>query len=244
MKWYAFLLPWIFFGAMTDMIPSPDDSLVSKAALGQTPIGAWTLKSGSIIRTLVIVDGYLSLTEFNIEQKKFNYTTGGTVARVDRKLQGKTEFHSADKALAGLSFAWPMEINETTLTINRNGVSEIYARIDDGKGPLAGNWRITGREQNGQMVEIKPAARKTIKLLSASRFQWAAINTETGEFFGTGGGTYTFKDGIYTEQIEFFSRDSSRVGMSLSFNGKVEGRNWHHSGKSSRGEPIHEVWSR
>jgi hypothetical protein len=149
-----------------------------------------------------------------------------------------------DKAQVGLAFAWPMEIDATTLTVNRNGVKETYTRSDNGTGPLAGNWRITGREQNGQMVEMKPTARKTIKLLSATRFQWAAINMDTGEFFGTGGGTYTFKDGIYTEQIEFFSRDSSRVGMSLSFNGKVDGRNWHHSGKSSRGEPIHEVWSR
>jgi hypothetical protein len=244
MKWYAFLLPWIFIGAMANLFPSTNSSGESKATFGQTPVGAWTLKSGSVIRTLVIVDGYLSLTEFNIEQKKFNYTTGGTVARVDSKLQGKTEFHSLDKAQVGLAFAWPMEIDAITLTVNRNGVSETYTRIDDGKGALAGNWRISGREQNGQMVEIKPAARKTIKLLSATRFQWAAINMDTGEFFGTGGGTYTFNDGIYTEQIEFFSRDSSRVGMSLSFNGKVDGRNWHHSGKSSRGEPIHEVWSR
>jgi hypothetical protein len=94
------------------------------------------------------------------------------------------------------------------------------------------------------MVDIKPAARKTIKLLSGQRFQWAAINTDTGEFFGTGGGTYSFREGQYTEHIEFFSRESSRVGMSLSFSGRVEGRNWYHSGKSSRGEPISEVWSR
>lgn len=65
------------------------------------------------------------------------------------------------------------------------------------------------------MVSMRPGARKTIKILSGTRFQWAAINSETGEFFGTGGGNYTFKDGKYTENIEYFSRDASRVGASL-----------------------------
>jgi hypothetical protein len=72
----------------------------------------------------------------------------------------------------------------------------------------------------------------------------AAINPETKEFFGTGGGTYTFKSGKYTENIEFFSRDSSRVGASLSFDGKLNNGEWHQSGLSSKGDSIYEVWSR
>ena len=71
-----------------------------------------------------------------------------------------------------------------------------------------------------------------------------AINTETKEFSGTGGGTYTFKDGKYTENIEFFSRDSSRVGASLSFDVSVANNICTHKGLSSKGEPIHEEWSR
>jgi len=30
----------------------------------------------------------------------------------------------------------------------------------------------------------------------------------------------------------------------LSFKGKVEGDNWDHSGLSSKGDPIHEIWTR
>lgn len=80
--------------------------------------------------------------------------------------------------------------------------------------------------------------------MSGTRFQWAAINPETKEFFGTGGGTYTFVNGKYTENIEFFSRDNSRVGASLSFKGEVKDGQWHHSGNSSTGNPIYEIWSR
>jgi hypothetical protein len=97
---------------------------------------------------------------------------------------------------------------------------------------------------NGQFNAMPKAARKTIKIFSRTRFQWAAINTQTGDFSGTGGGTYTLKDGKYTETLDFFSRDSSRVGMSLSFDALVEGNKWTHSGKSSTGNPVNEIWEK
>jgi hypothetical protein len=51
--------------------------------------------------------------------------------------------------------------------------------------------------------------------------------------------------GKYTENIDFFSRDQSRVGMSLSFDFALTPENdWRHSGKSSKGDPIDEVWSK
>jgi hypothetical protein len=98
--------------------------------------------------------------------------------------------------------------------------------------------------QNGEMQPFQAGPRKTLKLISGTRFQWMAINTETKEFFGTGGGTYTFTEGKYVEKIEFFSRDSSRVGAVLPFNGSVNGKVWTHKGFNSKGEPLHEEWTR
>jgi len=84
----------------------------------------------------------------------------------------------------------------------------------------------------------------TIKILSGSRFQWAAFNYATKEFMGTGGGTYdATQDGEYTEEIEFFSRDDGRVGASLSFEYSRTGDDWYHKGLNSRGEPMHEIWT-
>ncbi|MGL6268343.1 MAG: hypothetical protein ACRC2O_10455 [Chitinophagaceae bacterium] len=205
--------------------------------------GAWELKEGTITHTLVIADDYFSITSFDISRKIFLQTEGGTCIRKGEQLEGKIEFNTNDKSTVGSVYAWPLQSINPVMTIIRDGKKEAWTRTDDGTGLLAGNWRISGRDQKGTMIEIKPAARKTIKLLTGKRFQWAAINTETGEFFGTGGGRYSFENGKYTEYIEFFSRDSSRVGMSLSFDGRVEGRNWYHSGKSSKGDPISEVWS-
>jgi hypothetical protein len=86
--------------------------------------------------------------------------------------------------------------------------------------------------------------RKTIKVLSGTRFQWAAINTETKQFFGGGGGTYTTANGKYTEKIEFFSRDNNRVGARLTFDFALKPDGWHHAGLSSKGEPIYEIWAK
>ena len=79
---------------------------------------------------------------------------------------------------------------------------------------------------------------------TGTHFQWVAINTVTGEFFGTGGGTYHFNNGSYQEHIEFFSRDSTRIGMSLTFKDEVKDGVWHHSGTSTKGDPIQETWIR
>ena len=83
--------------------------------------------------------------------------------------------------------------------------------------------------------------RKTLKLLTGTRFQSMAINAATKKKFGTGGGTYTFADGKYTEQIEFFSCDSTRVGATLNFDGSLKDSVWNHSGKSLKGDPLNEL---
>ena len=120
-----------------------------------------------------------------------------------------------------------------------------FKRLDSGKpGTLQGAWLMSGRVSNGEtQLRDTNRPRKTMKILSGTRFQWIAYNTETKEFMGTGGGVYTTIDGEYTENIEFFSRDDSRVGAHLKFNYSLIDGNWHHSGLSSKGDPIHEIWS-
>jgi hypothetical protein len=80
--------------------------------------------------------------------------------------------------------------------------------------------------------------------MSGTRFQWVQVNTESKQTGASGGGNYTFVNGKYTENIEFFTRDSSRVGVSLTFDDSVEGNVWTHKGQSSTGQAMHEVWSK
>ena len=103
---------------------------------------------------------------------------------------------------------------------------------------------MSGRISDGEThLKDTKRPRKTMKILSGTRFQWIAYNTETKQFLGTGGGTYTSINGEYTENIEFFSRDNFKVRLSLKFNYELIDGKWHHSGLSSKGDPIHEIWS-
>ena len=84
-----------------------------------------------------------------------------------------------------------------------------------------------------------------VKTLLVNSFKSSLLNdTEKKKFKGTGGGTYTTLDGKYSEKIEFFSRDISRVGMSLEFNFGIENGDWIHQGKTSKGAPLHEIWTK
>ncbi len=110
---------------------------------------------------------------------------------------------------------------------------------------LDGQWLFATRgPDEGQERRGEANSRKTLKYLQDGRFQWIAYDTNGMQFKGTGGGNYTSVNGVYTENIEYFSRDNARVGASLEFNYEVKGADWHHTGKNSKGEPMYEIWSR
>lgn len=212
-------------------------------ASAQSIDGAWN-KKGDDNHLLLIQDGYFSWTETN-DQDEFINTIGGVAKQQGDQLHIIIQFNAQDGSIVGESFMTPYSVNGNELTTRHpDGYNMTWTRIPEEDQGLAGVWRITGRKTNGNVGTMTRRPRKTYKILTNGHFQWVAMNTENGEFSGTGGGTYTFKDGTYTENITFFSRDNSRVGASLSFEGKIEDGDWHHSGKSSKGDPIYEIWSK
>jgi hypothetical protein len=204
--------------------------------------GSW--KSGNSV--MIATENYFVQATFDTVAKRFDGTLGGTYTQSGSTMSISVEFSTPETSYVGQTADLSLEEKDGKLIITTPIGEQTWERITEPEATaLTGLWRITGRvDKEGKMSEIKPSARKTIKLLTANRFQWMAINTETGEFFGSGGGTYTLKDGKYTETIEFFSRDSTRVGMSLGFDAKTENGKWEHMGKSSKGDPVHEVWTK
>lgn len=172
---------------------------------------------------------------------EFQYTYGGSWRITDdQHIALNYEFHTSEKEKVGQS-----EKLSYTFQGKELKIEDITWKSTDANQPgeLAGAWLITGRERNGEMNTMTPGARKTMKILSGTYFQWIAYNSETADFMGTGGGNYLTENGKYTEIIKFFSRDSSRVGAELSFDYELKGDKWHHSGESSKGDPIYEIWS-
>ena len=214
----------------------------------QSFMGAWeghhTSENGEKLKSVVIFsDGYQVLTTYHSKTGKFISTNGGTWILKGDIMTEKVEFDTNNPDRVGTEVSFGVFINDSIMGII--GSKMKFNRIDKGKpGKLQGAWLMSGRVRDGETQSRDTnRPRKTMKILSGTRFQWIAYNTETKQFMGTGGGTYTTINGEYTENIEFFSRDNSRVGVGLKFDYKLVDGKWHHSGLSSKGDPIHEIWS-
>ncbi|MCY4779977.1 hypothetical protein ORI89_09970 [Sphingobacterium sp. UT-1RO-CII-1] len=188
----------------------------------------------------LFIDGYCSVTHF--KNNEYIATMGGPFTYSEANgITIQVEYNDDDKQMIGTSLTTNIHYNDEALILEGK---KILKKTNNNKQDLDGLWRITGRMENEKLATIPRADRKTIKILVDGYFQWIAINPATKGFYGTGGGTYTFANGKYTENILFFSRDNHRVGAQLSFKGSLENGEWQHSGKSSKGDDIYEIWSK
>lgn len=218
-------------------------SIATKAQTAAALTGSWQSQEGNTKTVLLFQDNYFTQSVFT--PNEFVMTFGGPYSVENNMIKINVEFNSANGEEVGKQLTSNFSINGNSLQLALNNKAAILQRTGDGSAPLDGVWQITGRMQDGKVAPINhTGSRKTLKMLTGGRFQWFAIDPATKQFSGTGGGTYSFVDGKYTENIELFSRDNNRVGASLSFDGKLENGDWHHSGLSSAGAKIYEVWGR
>ncbi len=222
--------------------------LFSTVSFAQVPVGAWKSQepTGST-STMIVAENYLTIASYSVLNKYFERTEGGPLVMNGDQMVYTPEFNSADSTKIGVPIHFTVSRKDGVLTM-RYKDAWVWMLVDDANNvPMAGAWHITERAQNGtgDLIKIhQTGTRKTIKMLSGTRFQWIAIDPAVKGFYGTGGGSYEIKDGKYTEYIQFFSKDNNRVGNSLTFNWNLANGRWDHSGKSSKGDPIHEVWQK
>ena len=223
--------------------------LINFFSYSQSPVGAWERyyedENGINVRSVVVFsEKFQSIVMYNSKSGEFIYSNGGTWELNGNMMTEKVEFDTANSEKVGNVLTFEVKITNDSLSLpNANWH---FSKIDDGKpGELNGAWLMSGRYRNGEKyMRSNDRPRKTMKILSGTRFQWIAFDTEKKEFKGTGGGTYTTINGKYSEKIEFFSRDNSRVGMNLEFNYNIENGDWIHKGKTSKGDPLHEIWEK
>ena len=187
-------------------------------------------KTEETIERLIIDSEYLLVTEFNKTSGAFVKTYGGYYEIEGDSYKVSLEFNSDFEKDS---------IRSIELTKNNS-----WRNISKPESLLQGKWVMSGRYNNGEFrTRDTNLPRKTMKVLNNGFFQWIAFNTETFSFSGSGGGEYEAVDGKYIEKIQYFSRDDSRVGAELDFNYEVKEGDWYHSGLSSKGNPINEVWT-
>lgn len=215
----------------------------------QDLVGAWEREyigmSDETLKTVAIFsDSHYVFTTYDANTGKFLSTNGGIWAEDGAEIRsGTIEFDTEVKENVGTQSTYIIQVQDSVLELVNHDVR--FKKIDNGQpGKLQGAWLMSGRVVNGESQQrATDGPRKTMKILSGTRFQWIAYNTETKEFMGTGGGTYSTENGIYIENIDFFSKDASRVGASLDFKYELKNGDWYHSGLSSKGNPINEIWS-
>ena len=191
---------------------------------------------------LVISPDYMVHSVYQENPANFVLTYGGYYEHGDGIINLALEFNS-NYELDGIR---DMEINYSPAgdKFQYGDTGLVFSKTPELKQDLDGFWLFATRgPDTGQERRGDDNARKTLKVLVDGTFQWIAYHTETFKFSGTGGGSYTAKDGTYTEAIVFFSRDNSRAGAELQFEYERMGNDWHHKGKNSRGEPMYEIWS-
>ena len=221
-------------------------SLFSNA---QSIIGAWERihisNEGKELKSIVIFsEAHQSLSIIEINSGKLIHSNGGSWQLNGNTMTEVVEFDTDNPERVGKQVVFDIELNDNKLEII--GTNRAFYRIDDGSpGKLDGAWLMSARFRNGLMQERDiNRPRKTMKILSGTKFQWIAYDTSSKKFIATGGGSYTTVNGKYSENIEFFSRDSTRIGMKLEFEYSLENGNWNHKGFSTKGNPINEIWSR
>ena len=232
--------------------------LLSFIINAQNPVGAWerihTSKNVKELKSVVIFsESHQSISIYESKTGRLVHSNGGTWELKGKTMTEVVEFDTDNPERVGSAVVFDINIDDEFLEIV--GSEMKFSRLDNGApGDLNGAWLMSARIRDGKKQERDISRpRKTMKILSGTRFQWIAYNTETKKFMATGGGTYTTLKGKYKENIEFFSRDNSKVGLNLEFDYEiliktddkklVSQKNWYHKGFSSKGNPINEIWT-
>ncbi len=225
---------------------------VNFMANGQISEGIYvdTLENDSTkrIHQIKIHGDYFIYTAYENDPANFIKTLGGfvTVEKTDTKtlMVVLLEFNSNYEQDSIRQLSIPVKMIGEKLHLNWHEeltLDPIATKTQD----LDGEWLFATRgPDTGQERRDEKSSRKTLKFLKDGTFQWIAYDTESFQFSGTGGGSYSSKDNVYTEHIEFFSKDNSRVGATLNFNYKLNGNDWQHTGNNSKGEPMYEIWAK
>jgi hypothetical protein len=196
---------------------------------------------GPLQHEIKAADGYLVYTVYATTPPSFIKTFGGKYKMDSTGLHLQMEFNSQFEVDSVKTLHIPVQIEKNELLWGKGGELQFKA-IASNPQPLDGLWLFATRgPDTGQERRGEGNSRKTLKVLIDGHFQWIAYDTADMRFSGTGGGKYEARNGSYIEHIEYFSRDSSRVGATLDFKFELEGSDWHHRGTNSRGEPMYEI---
>ncbi len=108
---------------------------------------------------------------------------------------------------------------------------------------LRGSWILVRDGSHQYPAGALPGPGDIVKILTDDAF--ATTGRATGKFDG-GAGTWSYRDGVYTECIRIHSNEAL-MGEKIEFSCRLEGDLWHHAADfvaKGRRYVIDEVWRR
>jgi len=144
---------------------------VTSRLIGQDITGAWEHKENTLVDTYIYASGFFSVARYNTESKEFVSTYGGKFSVKEGKLTETVEFDTQAPDRIGTEAVHALTVGKGLTSMKLDNAA--LNRVDDGKpGDLAGAWLITGRvNDKGEVRRSTPGARRTMKILSGTRFQ-------------------------------------------------------------------------
>ncbi|WP_019039151.1 hypothetical protein [Psychroflexus tropicus] len=215
----------------------------------QTLNGAWekVKNHSNDQRTIKLYsDAYFTSSTYLGSTGEFVSASGGVYSLSSSDYIENYEINSESRAVTGTYLNFHYEVQNDTLYLSdknsRN--EEVWVKIDTADKENVTCWKIHQAFRDSKWLTIEDKPRKTLKMLTDNYYQILALNSQTGEFFGSSGGKWTQDDDKHNEIIQFFSKNPEMVGDTLSFKKQISEGIWNHNGKSSKGEYIQERWKR
>lgn len=196
-------------------------------------------------------DGYWISASFGHPKYPFGGSGGGTFTTQNGKYSETLRYYSWDSTAVGKTYTFDYRLEGDRFTQSGFINSEKYqhylikeemkritpwCELKDAS--LEGVWFLQEASNNGESNFSVPM--EQIKIYAYPRFAWARYNTATGQFLGTGGGSYFFDGKKLIEHIEYITYDLA-MGSDVEIEVELQGL---HMQQSSWSGTYQETWQR
>src|SRR5579883_2883189 len=121
------------------------------------------------------------------------------------------------------------------LTLLLLAIPSVALADDVTKERLLGTWENAAPDI--------PKNVRQLKFITPTHFIWVTYDREMQTQIGMAGGTWSLKEGVYRERIEFTSDEvRGQRGKEFSFTARINDGKWLHQSLPNTGIVIDEVW--
>ena len=137
---------------------------------------AWKLENPDNTTEILLFSGdYFTWTKHSTDKGAFLWTKGGKWRMDGKKMMLEYEFHTTTPDLVGTIESIQAKAKNQQLKLKKFGK---WMAIEEATSPLTNPYLFSGRKRNGELQRRDTdRPRKTMKVLTDTRFQWIAYNT-------------------------------------------------------------------